>query len=86
VGRLVSALPRYIKRAETHLGPIIKHRLLMEAAYGADWPGKPVSVSSVMAAPHIQTITTARTTLSVGFWTTAKATNEISVELFFASL
>jgi len=43
VGRLVSTLPKYVKRAEKHLGPIIRQRMKMEAEYGVDWPDKPVS-------------------------------------------
>jgi hypothetical protein len=43
VGRLISKFPLYLKRAEKHLGPIIRHRLQMEAEYGVDWLDKPVS-------------------------------------------
>jgi hypothetical protein len=48
VGPLVSTLPRYIKRVEKHLEPIIRQRLKMEAEYGVDWPDKSVCAKCYM--------------------------------------
>lgn len=41
---LYSYIPRTVKRAMKHIGPLVEKRLEKEKQLGKDWPGKPVGL------------------------------------------
>jgi hypothetical protein len=68
VGRGISRLPAYLKRAEKHLSPIFEARLQQEAQHGKNWPEKPVcSIIQTILVPLV-TLESHRTTLLHGSW------------------